>query len=134
ATGLKAKLIARAMKVGALRGKYVQRGRRVPPVLAARYALFHKLVFSKIHARFGGKIRLFISGGAPLSREVGEFFLACGVIICEGYRLTECTTAMCVNHPDDFRMGSVGKVFAGTEVKIASDGEILVKGPVVFQG
>ena len=134
ATGAKRKLIDRAMKVGALRGKYVQRGRRVPPVLAAQYALFHKLVFSKIHARFGGNIRLFVSGGAPLSREVGEFFLACGVVICEGYGLTESTTAMCVNHPDDFRLGSVGKVFDGTQVKIASDGEILVKGDVVFQG
>ncbi len=134
ATGAKRKLIDRAMKVGALRGKYVQRGRRVPPVLAAQYALFHKLVFSKIHARFGGNIRLFVSGGAPLSREVGEFFLACGVTICEGYGLTESTTAMCVNHPDDFRLGSVGKVFDGTQVKIASDGEILVKGDVVFQG
>ena len=134
ATGAKRKLIDRAMKVGALRGRYVQRGRRVPPVLAAQHALFHKLVFSKIHARFGGNMRLFISGGAPLSREVGEFFLACGITICEGYGLTECTTAMCVNHPSDFRMGSVGKVFEGTQVKIAEDGEILVKGDVVFQG
>ncbi len=134
ATGVKRKLIDRAMKVGALRGKYVQRGRRVPPVLAAQHALYHKLVFSKIHARFGGEMRLFISGGAPLSREVGEFFLACGITICEGYGLTESTTAMCVNHPDDFRLGSVGKVFPGTEVKIAADGEILVKGDIVFQG
>ncbi|MCB0878746.1 MAG: long-chain fatty acid--CoA ligase, partial [Thermoleophilia bacterium] len=134
ATGAKRKLIDRAMKVGALRGKYVQHGRRVPPVLAAQYALFHKLVFSKIHARFGGNIRLFISGGAPLSREVAEFFLACGVTICEGYGLTESTTAICVNHPDDFRLGSVGQLFEGTEVKIAEDGEILVKGDIVFQG
>lgn len=134
ATGAKRALIDRAMKVGALRGKYVQRGRRVPPVLAAQHAVFHKLVFSKIHARFGGNMRLFISGGAPLSREVGEFFLACGITICEGYGLTESTTAMAVNHPKDFRLGSVGKVFEGTEVKIAADGEILVKGDIVFQG
>ncbi len=134
ATGAKRKLIDRAMKVGALRGRYVQRGRRVPPVLAAQHAVFHKLVFSKIHARFGGNIRLFISGGAPLSREVGEFFLACGVTICEGYGLTESTTAICVNHPHDFRLGSVGKAFEGTEVKIASDGEILAKGDIVFKG
>jgi len=134
ATGAKAKLIARAMKVGALRGRYVQRGRRVPPVLAAQYALFEKLVFAKIHARFGGNIRLFLSGGAPLSREVGEFFLACGVTIVEGYGLTESTTAICVNRPNDFRLGSVGQAFPGTEVKIASDGEILVRGDIVFQG
>jgi long-chain acyl-CoA synthetase len=134
ATGVKRKLIDRAMKVGAARGKRIQRGRRVPPVLAAQHALFHKLVFSKIHARFGGNIRLFVSGGAPLSREVGEFFLACGVTICEGYGLTESTTAICVNHPDDFRLGAVGKVFDGTQVKIAEDGEILVKGDIVFQG
>jgi long-chain acyl-CoA synthetase len=134
ATGAKAKLIARAMKVGALRGKYVQRGRHVPPVLAAQYALFHKLVFSKIHARFGGRIRLFISGGAPLSREVAEFFLACGITIVEGYGLTESTTAICVNSPTNFRLGSVGRVLEGTQVKIAEDGEILAKGDIVFQG
>jgi long-chain acyl-CoA synthetase len=134
ATGVKRVLIDRAMKVGALRGRYIQRGRRVPPMLAAQHALFHKLVFSKIHDRFGGKIRLFISGGAPLSREVGEFFLACGITILEGYGLTESTTAMSVNHPTDFRMGSVGKLFPGTEVKIDTDGEILVRGGIVFQG
>lgn len=134
ATGAKRALIDRAMKIGAKRGRYVQRGRRVPPVIAAQHAVFHKLVFSKIHARFGGNMRLFISGGAPLSREVGEFFLACGITICEGYGLTESTTAMSVNHPNDFRLGSVGKVFNGTKVKIASDGEILVKGDIVFQG
>jgi long-chain acyl-CoA synthetase len=134
ATGPKRKLIDRAMKVGALRGKYVQRGRRVPPVLAGEYALYDRIVFSKIKARFGSKMRLFISGGAPLSREVAEFFLACGVIIVEGYGLTESTTALCVNHPDDFRLGSVGKLFEGTEAKIAEDGEILVHGDIVFQG
>ncbi|MCW2974487.1 MAG: long-chain fatty acid--CoA ligase, partial [Thermoleophilia bacterium] len=91
ATGVKKSLIDRAMKVGALRGKYISHGRRVPPILAAQHALFHKLVFSKIHARFGGNIRLFISGGAPLSREVAEFFLACGIVIVEGYGLTEST-------------------------------------------
>src|SRR5690606_17777959 len=101
ASGVKAKLIQTALKVGEKRGRYVQRGRRVPPGLAAQHAFFHKLVFSKIHARFGGKIRLFISGGAPLSREVGEFFLACGITIVEGFGLTESTTAMSVNHPDD---------------------------------
>lgn len=134
ATGAKRKLIDRAMKVGALRGRYIQHGRRVPPVLAAQHALFHKLVFSKIHARFGGQMRLFISGGAPLSREVAEFFLACGIIIVEGYGLTESTTALCVNRPDNFRLGSVGQLFNGTQAKIAEDGEILVKGEIVFQG
>lgn len=134
ATGVKRKLIDRAMKVGALRGRYVQHGRRVPPVLAAQHALFHKLVFSKIHARFGGRMRLFISGGAPLSREVAEFFLACGIVIVEGYGLTESTTALCVNRPSNFRLGSVGQLFDGTQAKIAEDGEILVKGDIVFQG
>ena len=134
ATGVKKRLIDRAMKVGALRGRYISHGRRVPPVLAAQFALYHKLVFSKIHARFGGNIRLFISGGAPLSREVAEFFLACGLIIVEGYGLTESTTAIAVNHPDNFRLGSVGRVFNGTTVKVDEDGEILVSGDVVFQG
>lgn len=134
ATGAKKALIERAMRVGALRGKYVQHGRRVPPVLAAQHAVFHKLVFSKIHARFGGNMRLFVSGGAPLSREVAEFFLACGIVIVEGYGLTESTTAISVNRPRDFRLGSVGTVFDGTESTIASDGELLVRGDVVFQG
>lgn len=134
AIGVKRKLIDRAMKVGALRGRYIQHGRRVPPVLAMQYSFFHKLVFSKIHARFGGNMRLFISGGAPLSREVAEFFLACGIVIVEGYGLTESTTALCVNRPNNFRLGSVGQLFDGTKAKIASDGEILVKGDIVFQG
>lgn len=133
-TGPKRQLIDRAMKVGALRGKYIQHGRRVPPLLAAQHAVFHKLVFAKIHARFGGRMRMFISGGAPLSREVAEFFLACGIVIVEGYGLTESTTAISVNRPRNFRLGSVGLVFDGTEAKIADDGELLVRGDVVFQG
>jgi long-chain acyl-CoA synthetase len=134
ATGVKRKLIERAMRVGALRGRYIQHGRRVPPVLAAQHALYHKLVFSKIHEIFGGKMRLFISGGAPLSREVAEFFLACGIVIVEGYGLTESTTALCVNRPTNFRLGSVGQLFEGTQAKIAADGEILVHGDIVFHG
>ncbi|MCW2949351.1 MAG: long-chain fatty acid--CoA ligase [Thermoleophilia bacterium] len=134
ATGTARKLIDRGLKVGALRGRYVAHGRRVPPLLAAQHAFFHRVIFSKIHARFGGNIRLFISGGAPLSREVAEFFLACGLVIVEGYGLTESTTAVAVNHPDNFRLGSVGRVFNGTSTKIAEDGELLVKGDIVFQG
>ena len=134
ASGIKAKLISWSMNKGALRGKYLQHGRRVPPVLAAQYAIAHKLVFSKIHARFGGRLRLCVSGGAPLSRDVQEFFLSSGIIILEGYGLTECTAAATLNLPGNFRVGSVGPLLPETEVKIAEDHEILIKGRQVFQG
>lgn len=134
ATGAKKKLVGWAMKKGKLRGKYIENNRRVPPVLAAQYALAHKLVFHKIHDRFGGNLRLAVSGGAPLSKEVQEFFLSVGIIILEGYGLTESTTAITLNRPDMFRCGSVGPLIPGTEVKIAEDKEILISGPQVFQG
>ncbi len=134
ATGPKAKLIKWAMKQGALRGKHVQRGRSVPAVLAAQYALAHKLVFHKIHDRFGGSVRFCVSGGAPLSREVQEFFLACGLPILEGYGLTETTSALTVNRPNNFRGGSVGLALPRTEMKTADDGELLAKGPQIFRG
>ena len=134
AEGAKKKLIDWAMRVGALRGKYVQHGRRVPPILALQYALAYKLVFTKIHARFGGNLRICISGGAPLSKEVQEFFLACGVIILEGYGLTESGTAATLNKPANFRVGSVGQAIGDTEVKLGPDDEILIRGGQVFKG
>jgi long-chain acyl-CoA synthetase len=134
ADGVKLKLINWARGVGALRGKYIQRGRRVPPVLALQHAIAHKLVFSKIHARFGGELRICISGGAPLSREVQEFFLSCGIIILEGYGLTESGTAATLNKPSNFRVGSVGQAIGDTELKLGEDDEILIRGGQVFKG
>jgi long-chain acyl-CoA synthetase len=133
ATGAKGKLVHWALRVGTLRSKYVTRGRKVPPVLAAQHALAHKLVFSKVHARFGGQLRLCVSGGAPLTREVHEFFLAVGLTICEGYGLTE-GTPLTLNMPDNLRVGSVGQPLTGIEVITAEDGELLARGRLIFQG
>ena len=99
-----------------------------------QYALADRLVFSKIKARMGGKIRFFVSGSAALSREVQEWFYAAGLLILEGYGLTETGVPTCVNDPRATRFGTVGPPVPGTEIKIAADGEILVKGPGVMSG
>jgi long-chain acyl-CoA synthetase len=93
-----------------------------------------KLVFKKLRDRTGGRIKYFISGGASLPRELGEFFEAIGFIVSEGYGMTECAPVIAVNRIDDYKFGSVGKPFPSVEVKIASDGEILVRGANVMMG
>jgi len=109
-------------------------GAPVPFLLARQHAVFDRLVFSKIRARFGGRVRFFISGAAALNREIAEWFHAAGIVILEGYGLTETSAGTAVNHPDDYRFGSVGMVFPGTDVRIAEDGEILFRGPGVMEG
>jgi long-chain acyl-CoA synthetase len=102
--------------------------------LAAQYKLAEKLVFNKLRKRMGGKLRFFISGGAALPRDIGEFFEAIGILIIEGYGLTESSPVISANRLNDYKFGSVGKTLPGIEVKIASDGEILARGPNIMQG
>ena len=106
----------------------------IPISLTAKHALADKLVFSKLREKTGGRIRFFISGGAALARELGQFFEAVGVLIIEGYGLTESSPVIAANRVNDYKFGTVGKPMPGVEIKIAQDGEILAYGPNIMQG
>ena len=114
--------------------------RHKPEILAGRtptssaWKLANKLVFSKIRAGMGGHVKTFISGGAPLGRELAEWYATVGIRIHEGYGLTETSPVIAVNTPVNHRIGTVGKILPNLEVRIAEDGEILVRGPSVFKG
>ncbi|MGQ9643737.1 MAG: AMP-dependent synthetase/ligase [Ignavibacterium sp.] len=129
----KQKIFFWAIDVGKEYAQAKKKG-RVPISLAAKHKIADKLVFKKLRERTGGRLRFFISGGAALSKELGEFFEAAGILIIEGYGLTESSPVIAANRVDDYKFGTVGKPFPGVEVKIASDGEILAKGPNIMQG
>ncbi|MEH3033819.1 MAG: long-chain fatty acid--CoA ligase [Aeromicrobium erythreum] len=132
--GAKLKIFRWAEQVGLEYSRAVRSGKSVSPVLKAKHAVADKLVFSKVRERFGGRVRFFISGAAALSSDIAEWFHAAGVLILEGYGLTESSAGSFVNHPDAFKLGSVGLAMPGTEARIAEDGEILIKGPGVMGG
>ncbi len=132
--GAKLKIFRWAMGVGREVSALRLEGREPGAVLAAKHAVADKLVFTKLRARFGGRLRFLVSGSASLSREVAEFFHAAGILILEGYGLTETSAGTFVNRPDNYRFGTVGYPFTGTEVRIADDGEVLVRGPGVMLG
>jgi len=132
--GAKELIFNQAFKVGHAVDKLKREGKGVPPHLRLQHALFDKLVFTKVRDRFGGRVRFFISGSAALNAEVAEWFHAAGLVILEGYGLTETSAGAFVNHPSQYRFGTVGLPFPGSEAKIAEDGEVLIKGPHVMDG
>ncbi len=134
ATGTKRRLIDWALPVGREVSRLEGEGKPVPARLRAKQRVADRLVFSKVREPFGGRLRMPGSGGAPLSKEIIEFFDAVGLRIAEGYGLTECTTACAANRPDAYRFGSVGRPLPGSDVRIAADGEIEVRSETVFQG
>jgi long-chain acyl-CoA synthetase len=134
ATGVKRRLIDWALGVGRRVSELQQQGKPIPRGLAAQHRLADRLVYSKVKARLGGRLRAAISGGAPLAKEIGEFFHVLDIPILEGYGQTEGTTASNANRPNRFKFGTVGPALPGIEVKTAEDGEILVRGPTVFAG
>ncbi|HEY7397429.1 MAG TPA: long-chain fatty acid--CoA ligase [Gaiellaceae bacterium] len=123
-----------ALRVGRKVSRLRQQGRPVPPLLAAQHRVADRLVFAKIKEKLGGRLRVANAGGAPLAREIAEFFHAIDLLILEGYGLSEITTAATVNRISDFRFGTVGKPLPGVELRIAGDGEILIRSNTVFAG
>jgi len=128
----KQKIFYWAMEIGSQYQKAKRTG-RVPITLSIKHKVADKLVFKKLQEKTGGNLRFFISGGAALPRDLGEFFEAIGIVIVEGYRLTESSPVIAANRVEHYKFGTVGKPFPGVEIKIASDGEILAKGTNIMQ-
>ncbi len=131
---LRRKIFFWALKVGKEYGAAKISGKPIGGGLNFKRKIAHKLVFSKIVALTGGRVRFFVSGGAPLSRDIAEFFYAMGIVVLEGYGLTETSPVLAVNTFENIKFGTVGKPIPGVEIKIAEDGEILARGPNIMKG
>ncbi len=131
---VKQKIFSWAEGVGRAASRKIQEGQALPLSLEMKYALADRIVFRKVRDVFGGRVRYFLSSAAPIAVEILEFFHACGMVILEGYGQSEvsCFCTLCT--PEAYRFGSVGKALPGVSLKIAEDGEIMVKGDIVFQG
>jgi long-chain acyl-CoA synthetase len=127
-------LIRRAVALGIKVRELELAGTPVPPELQEPFARAEEELFSKVRAAFGGRIRQAISGAAPIAKEILEFFFACGVPVFEGYGMTETATAATFQSLEDYKLGTVGKPFPGVELRIADDGEVLIKGSNIFAG
>jgi long-chain acyl-CoA synthetase len=132
--GLKKRVFWWAIGVGAKVRELERQGREPGFLLRKQYEVADKQVLSKIRGLFGGKLKLAVSGAAPINPDILRFFDAAGVLVLEGWGMTETSTAATIATPEDFKFGTIGRPFPGCEIKIADDGEILVKGPNVFQG
>ena len=132
--GAKEKIFKKAFEVGIKVDQLKREGRSVPLLLNVQHGLFDKLVFSKVRERFGGRVRFFISGSAALNAEIAEWFHAAGVLILEGYGMTENAAGATVNHPASYKIGTVGPALPGSEVKIGENDEVLLRGPHVMAG
>jgi long-chain acyl-CoA synthetase len=132
--GARKKIFDWAIGVGREHSLVTLAGGTPGTILKVKHAVADRLVFTKLRARFGGKLRFLVSGSATLSQDVAEFFHAAGILILEGYGLTETSAGTFVNRPDHYKLGTVGLVFPGTEVRLAEDGEVLLRGPGVMTG
>ncbi len=134
AGGLKKAIFDWSLKVGAKMRTAERSGRKPGVLLQRQYNFADKQVLSKVRNLFGGQLRLAVSGAAPINPDILRFFDAAGVLVVEGWGMTETSTAATIATAEDFKVGTIGKPFAGCEVKVADDGELLVKGANVFQG